>query len=163
MLYRLNKGLIDINLISFCQHADSRPREIQWLHLKHISHSVQLLLPSQHKRLEPSPCYHNLSNFSPVISQPAWQQPATSSHSPIAMHEPSTRVNHLIYRQPSHNRDHYHQSRLLPRRPGNCIEEQRRRRRKKTNLIIIFIIIIIIIIIMPPILIWAQGAYTVNK
>ena len=85
MLYRLNKGLIDINLISFCQHADSRPREIQWLHLKHISHSVQLLLPSQHKRLEPSPCYHNLSNFSPVISQPAWQQPATSSHSPIAM------------------------------------------------------------------------------
>lgn len=55
---------------------------------------VQLLCPLHHKRLEPSPSYHHLSSFLPVILQPAWQQcsqPVDSCHSLIGhSHETSS-------------------------------------------------------------------------
>ena len=60
------------------------------LHQEHTSHLVLFNSFFPHaityKRLEPSPSHSHLGSFTPVLPEPAWQQPplsAASSHSPI--------------------------------------------------------------------------------
>ena len=40
MLYRINNGLVDIDLSSYCHHADLRTRKARRLHQDHTSHPV---------------------------------------------------------------------------------------------------------------------------
>ena len=87
--YRISSRLVNINLNSFCHHTGPRARGAQQLHQQHTNHPVLFnSFSPHHKRLEPSSDCHHLSNFTPVILEPAWwqpPQPAANSQSLMPM------------------------------------------------------------------------------
>ena len=71
MLYWISSQLINISLTSFGQHADPWTRGAQRLHQERTIHPVLFNSFKHHKRLEPSSNCHHLSNFIPVVPEPA--------------------------------------------------------------------------------------------